>query len=103
MNNSTVVKRDTKPLLALPVFAPYNSNKFLDGLADDTGPNVSVKTGDGFGERLSQEKVLREEEMTNKDVRGGRDLSMRQMLRIDNRPSGDSMERYKHGKENAEN
>ncbi len=97
---TSVVKRDNKPLLALPVFAPYDSNKFLDSMKDDSGEQLKTKTGDDFNSRLSQERTLREEELTNKDIRNGRDLTMRQLLRIDNRPSGDTQERYRHEKEN---
>ena len=46
--------------------------------------------------------MLREEELTNKDIRNARDLTLRQLLRIDNRTSGDTMNRYpsEHADEN---
>jgi len=100
VGGATLVKTNQKPLLALPVFAPYNSNQFLDSMEENPGETVKTKTGDDFQARLAQERTLREEELTNKDIRNGRDLTMRQMLRIDNRPSGDPQERYKHEKEN---
>ena len=65
----------------------------------DPGETVKTKTGDDFNSRLAQERTLREEELTNKDVRNGRDLTMRQLLRIDNRPSGDTMGRYPNEKD----
>lgn len=80
-----------RPPISIPVFAPYDTNKFSGEKARDT---VKTKTGDDFNSRLSQEKTLREEELTNKDIRNARDLTMRQLLRIDGRPTGDQLEKY---------
>jgi len=90
-----VVKRE-KPPISLPVFAPYDSGKFLEE-SQPAAEGTKTKMGDDFSSRLSQEKTLRDEELTNKDIRNARDLTMRQLLRIDNRPSGDPLEKYKPG------
>jgi hypothetical protein len=91
------VKKD-RPSIALPVFAPYEQSRFVKDDADKSG---AEKTKEDFGSRIATEKMLREEELTNKDIRNARDLTLRQLLRIDNRTSGDTMNRYpnEHGDE----
>jgi len=93
----SMVKKE-KPPINLPVLAPYDSSRFGQTQQTDEGEK-KVQTGDDFSSRIAQEKTLREEELTNKDIRNARDLQLRQILRIDNRPSGDPMEKYKPDKE----
>ena len=90
-----------KPPIVLPVFAPYDSSRFGEQTQGDDGDATQKQGtggqggGDDFGSRINTEKTLREEELTNKDVRNARDLTLRQLLRIDNKASVDTMERYK--------
>jgi len=87
---TAVVKRE-QPAITLPVFAPYETQQF----SNERPGEAPTNTGDDFNSRLAQEKTLREsEELTNKDIRNGNDLTMRQLLRIDNRPNGDPLSKY---------
>merc|ERR1712192_11879 len=97
-----IVKRD-KPPISLPVFAPYDANKFSGEDGGEETLATAGKMGDDFNGRLAQEKTLREEELTNKDIRNARDLSMRQLLRIDGRPTGDQLEKYQTTNKDARN
>eukprot|EP00391_Amoebophrya_sp_Ameob2_P010414 CAMPEP_0178990534 /NCGR_PEP_ID=MMETSP0795-20121207/5009_1 /TAXON_ID=88552 /ORGANISM="Amoebophrya sp., Strain Ameob2" /LENGTH=179 /DNA_ID=CAMNT_0020682109 /DNA_START=283 /DNA_END=823 /DNA_ORIENTATION=- len=87
-------ERKTPNLLAR--LRANDSGKFLEE-SQPAAEGTKTKMGDDFSSRLSQEKTLRDEELTNKDIRNARDLTMRQLLRIDNRPSGDPLEKYKPG------
>jgi len=91
------VKRNDR--LSLPVFAPYDVNITGNSASHGAKNDSGNKTGDDLNSRLAQEKTLRDEELANKDIRNGKDLTMRQLTRVDNRPSGNSQERYRE-KEN---
>jgi len=89
--------KSVKGPVALPVFAPYDESRFGN---ENAAPEMqqALEGGAGtedFQSKTQTEKTLREDELTNKDIRNARDLTLRQLLRIDNRGSVDQMNKYK--------
>lgn len=80
----------SRPQIALPVYTSHDqSSRFKQEAGEAASPG-----GDDLQRRLLVEEGIKRSELTTKDIREARDLTLRQLLRIDDRVDTAQLNKY---------
>lgn len=81
-----------RPQIALPVYTTHEQSRFQKGQEAQEAPKESQK--EGVHKALVTEEGIKRSELTTKDIREARDLTLRQLLRIDDRVDTQQLNKY---------